>query len=82
MTLNYMIWLTSTKNILIPKLVENTRIVIKYRFNFGQFFTNRTIIIIIIAEPLPDDLADELKQLPIVKKQKELKLSLHLLKRK
>ena len=26
MTLNYMIWLTSTKNILIPKLVENTRI--------------------------------------------------------
>ena len=25
MTLNYMMWLTSTKNILIPKLVENTR---------------------------------------------------------
>ena len=41
---------------------------IKCRFNFGQFFTNRTII---IAEPLPDDLGDELKQ-PILKKQKEI----------
>ena len=40
---------------------------IKCRFNFGQFFTNRTII----AEPLPDDLGDELKQ-PILKKQKEI----------
>lgn len=40
---------------------------IKWRFNFGQFFTNRTII----AEPLPDDLDDELKQ-PILKKQKEI----------
>ena len=39
---------------------------IKCRFNFGQFFTNRTIII--IAEPLPDNLADELKQ-PILAKQ-------------
>ena len=28
---------------------------IKCRFNFGQFFTNRTII----AEPLPDDIADK-----------------------
>ena len=40
---------------------------IKCRFNFGQFFTNRTII----AEPLPDDIADELKQ-PILEKQKEI----------
>ena len=40
---------------------------IKCRFNFGQFFTNRTII----AEPLSDDLGDELKQ-PILKKQKEI----------
>ncbi|XP_044169485.1 uncharacterized protein LOC114973474 [Acropora millepora] len=40
---------------------------IKCRFNFGQFFSNRTII----AEPLPDDLADELKQ-PILKEQKEI----------
>ena len=40
---------------------------IKCRFKFGQFFTNRTII----AEPLPDDLGDELKQ-PILKKQKEI----------
>ena len=40
---------------------------IKCRFNFGQFFTNRTII----AEPLPDDSADELKQ-PILEKQKEI----------
>ena len=40
---------------------------IKCRFNFGQFFTNRTII----AEPLPDDLGDELKQ-PILKKKKEI----------
>ena len=67
MTLNCMIWLTSTKNILILKLVENTRSHQIYRFNFGQFFTNRTII----AEPLPDDLADELNQ-PILEKQKEI----------
>ena len=40
---------------------------IKCRFNFGQFFTNRTIV----AEPLPDDLGDEVKQ-PILKKQKEI----------
>ena len=40
---------------------------IKCRFNFGQFFTNRTII----AEPLPDNIADELKQ-PILEKQKEI----------
>ena len=40
---------------------------IKCKFNFGQFFTNRTII----AEPLPDDLPDELKQ-PILKGQKEI----------
>ena len=40
---------------------------IKCRFNFGQFFTKRTII----AEPLSDDLGDELKQ-PILKKQKEI----------
>ena len=40
---------------------------IKCRFNFGQFFTNRTII----AEPLPDDIADELKQ-PTLEKQKEI----------
>ena len=40
---------------------------IKCRFNFGQFFTNRTII----AEPLPDDIADELKQ-PILERQKEI----------
>ena len=40
---------------------------IKCRFNFGQFSTNRTII----AEPLPDDIADELKQ-PILERQKEI----------
>ena len=40
---------------------------IKCRFNFGQFFTNRTII----AEPPPDDIADELKQ-PILEKQKKI----------
>ena len=40
---------------------------IKCRFNFGQFSTNRTIT----AEPLPDDIADELKQ-PILERQKEI----------
>ena len=44
------------QNILIPKLRKYKNI--KCRFNFGQFFTNRTIII--IAEPLPGDVADEL----------------------
>ena len=34
---------------------------------FGQFLSHRTII----AEPLPDDLADEPKQ-PILEKQKEI----------
>ena len=36
---------------------------IKCRFNFGQFFTNRTII----ADPLPDDLSDEIKQAKLKK---------------
>jgi len=67
MTLNFMIWLTFTKNMLIPKLAGNIRTSKLCRFNFGQFFTNRTFI----AEPLPDDLGDELKQ-PILKKQKEI----------
>ena len=44
---------------------------IKCRFNFGQFFTNKTVI----AEPLPDDLADELKQ-PILEKQKKILTSI------
>ena len=46
--------------------------VIKCRFNFGQFFTNRTIL----TQPHPDDLADELKQ-PILEKQKEILTSVN-----
>lgn len=64
-TLNYMIWSTFTKNMLIPKLTGNIRTSNVY-LTLVNFYTNRTII----AEPLPDDLGDELKQ-PILKKQKE-----------
>ena len=39
---------------------------IQCRFNFGQFFTNSTII----AEPLPDDL-DETNKTIILEKRKE-----------
>ena len=61
-----MIWLTFTKKKTHFKTCRKYKN-IKCRFNFGQFFTNKTII----AEPLPDDLGDELKQ-PILKKQKEI----------
>ena len=61
-----MIWLTFTKKKTHFKTCRKYKN-IKCRFNFGQFFTNRTII----AEPLPDDLGDELKQ-PILKKKKEI----------
>lgn len=37
------------------------------RFNFGQFFTNSTII----AEPLPDDL-DETNKTNLLEKRKEI----------
>ena len=40
---------------------------IQCRFNFGQFFTNRTIV----AEPLPDDLDEDKKQYALLK-QKEI----------
>ena len=40
---------------------------IQCRFNFGQFFTNRTIV----AEPLPDDLDEDLK-VQTLNKQKEI----------
>ena len=65
-TLNYMIWLTFTKNMLIPKLAGNIR-TSNVDLTLVNFFTNKTII----AEPLPNDLGDELKQ-PILKKQKEI----------
>lgn len=42
---------------------KNTRC----RFYFGQFFTNRTIV----AEPLPEDIADEVKQ-NTLEKRKEI----------
>ena len=65
-TRNYMIWLTFTKNTLIPKLAGNIR-TSNVDLTLVNFFTNKTII----AEPLPNDLGDELKQ-PILKKQKEI----------
>ena len=64
--LNNMIWLTFTKNMLIPKLAGNIR-TSNVDLTLVNFFTNKTII----AEPLPNDLGDELKQ-PILKKQKEI----------
>ena len=65
-TLSYMIWLTFTKNMLISKLAGNIR-TSNVDLTLVNFFTNKTII----AEPLPNDLGDELKQ-PILKKQKEI----------
>jgi hypothetical protein len=43
---------------------------IQCRFNFGQFFTNRTII----AEPLSDDLDEEMKKTSIDRQKKILTL--------
>ena len=43
---------------------------IRCRFNFGQFFTNRTIV----AEPLPNDMNDEVKDSTLEKRKEILTL--------
>lgn len=45
------------KHIITVKHVENMKIIISRRFEFGHFFTDTTIV----AEPLPEDMDPKIK---------------------